>query len=338
MLRALQLAKNGLGSTYPNPMVGCVIVYNDKIIGEGWHHQAGQAHAEVNAIESVKDKALLKNSTIYVTLEPCSHFGKTPPCADRIIAEGIPRVVVGSTDPNPKVSGNGIKKLQDAGCEVVNGVLENQCREINKRFFTFQTKNRPFIILKWAENSNRLIAPLSKDHQAPVWITNIFSRQIAHKMRAQEQAILIGTNTAHSDNPSLTTRDWHGASPLRIIIDRRGVLSLDLNAFDGHAKTLVFTEVDIDNTETIRYKKVDFNNDLPNQICETLYELNIQSLIIEGGAQTLQHFIAANLWDEAYIFSGATSFSEGIAAPTISGRIITETSLVQDQLTIYKND
>ncbi len=194
MMRCIELAKNGLGYTYPNPLVGSVIVYKDRIIGEGWHFQAGKPHAEVNAIQSVKDKSLLKQATIYVSLEPCSHFGKTPPCADLIITTGIKNVVVGSLDPNPKVSGRGIKKLEEAGCSVTTGVLEKECDTLNKRFFTFHKQKRPYIILKWAQTKNGFIAPLTRDKQAPVWISTIGSRQLVHKWRAEEQAILVGTN------------------------------------------------------------------------------------------------------------------------------------------------
>ena len=222
MLRCLQLAKNGLGSTYPNPMVGSVIVYEDRIIGEGWHQQAGQPHAEVNAVNSVNDQSLLDKATIYVSLEPCSHFGKTPPCSDLIIAKGIKKVVIGTVDPFAEVAGRGIKKLIDAGCEVLVGVLEQECQQLNKRFFTFHQKKRPYIILKWAESLDGFIAPEAKSRSSrePVWITNSYSKQLVHKWRAEEQSILVGTKTVEADNPSLTTRDWSGKSPTRIVLDR----------------------------------------------------------------------------------------------------------------------
>ena len=223
MSRCIELAKKGLGNTYPNPLVGSVIVNDGSIIGEGWHHKAGEAHAEINAIDSVNDPGLLSSSTIYVSLEPCSHFGRTPPCASRIVSEGIKKVVIGSTDPNPKVSGKGIQMLRDAGCEITIGVLEKECDILNKRFFTFQQKKRPYIFLKWAQTTDGFIAPLERGKKTePVWISNPFSKQLVHKMRAHEAAILVGTQTVIDDNPSLTTREWDGLSPLRIALGQEG--------------------------------------------------------------------------------------------------------------------
>ena len=230
--RCLQIAKNGLGTTRPNPMVGAVIVYNEKIIGEGFTSPYGQAHAEVNAINAVKDKSLLSQSTIYVTLEPCSHYGKTPPCSDLIIDNKIPNVVIGCIDDNPEVAGKGIQKLRDAGCNVIVGVLEKDCKTHLKRFFTFHNKKRPYIILKWAETKDGFIAPQTKDEQKPVWITNIYSRQLVHKWRAEEQAILVGTNTVIEDNPSLTVRDWYGNNPIRIVLDRNSKLDTSFSVFN----------------------------------------------------------------------------------------------------------
>ncbi|MCB0465788.1 MAG: bifunctional diaminohydroxyphosphoribosylaminopyrimidine deaminase/5-amino-6-(5-phosphoribosylamino)uracil reductase RibD, partial [Aequorivita sp.] len=300
MLRCIQLAKNGLGTTYPNPLVGSVVVHDNKIIGEGWHYKAGQPHAEVNAIKSVEKQELLKEATIYVGLEPCSHFGKTPPCADLIIARGIKKVVVGSLDPNPKVAGRGIKKLMEAGCEVIVGVLDNECNVLNKRFFTFHQKKRPFIFLKWGETADGFISPKNetRNKKEPVWITNEFSRQLVHKMRAEEQAILVGTNTVLKDNPSLTVRDWAGESPVRIVIDRKLKLLKDFSVFDGIIKTIVFNEKESKTSEKIEFEKINFSEEIPQQICETLFKKNVQSVIVEGGAKTLQTFIDANLWDE----------------------------------------
>ncbi|WP_339661602.1 bifunctional diaminohydroxyphosphoribosylaminopyrimidine deaminase/5-amino-6-(5-phosphoribosylamino)uracil reductase RibD [Croceibacter atlanticus] len=323
--RCLQLAKKGLGTTYPNPMVGSVIVYDNKIIGEGWHQKAGLAHAEVNAINAVKDKSLLKKSTIYVSLEPCSHYGKTPPCADLIIANNIPNVVIGTVDPFAKVKGQGIKKLLDAGCKITVGVLEDECQELNKRFFTFHNSKRPYIILKWAESNDAFLAPKTKHKQQPVWITNLVSRQLVHKWRAEEQAILVGTKTVKDDNPSLTTRDWSGSNPTRLVIDRNNVLDKSLSVFNDKAETVVFSE----NTSN-------FNN-LPQHICEYCHTNNLQSIIVEGGAQTLQHFINANLWDEARVFKGDVMFYEGTKAPLITGSIIHKETLQNDTLTIYTN-
>ena len=252
--RCIQLAKNGLGTTYPNPMVGSVIVYNDEIIGEGWHQKAGESHAEVNAINSVKDKSLLSKSTIYVSLEPCSHFGKTPPCCDLIIKNNIPNVVIGTVDPFAKVAGNGIKKLLEAGKNVTIGILEDECNDLNKRFFTFHTKKRPYIILKWAESADGFIAPSSKDKKEPVWITNEISRQLVHKWRSEEQAILVGTQTVLDDNPSLTTRDWFGKNPIRIVLDQNNKISKENHIFDSQAKTLSISKDEINFNNNSNFK------------------------------------------------------------------------------------
>jgi len=324
--RCIEIAKNGLGTTAPNPMVGSVIVYKNQIIGEGYTSPFGGPHAEVNAIQSVTDKTLLKEATIYVTLEPCSHFGKTPPCSDLIIKHQIPNVVIGTTDTHSKVAGNGIKKLIEAGCHVTVGVLEIACLEHHKRFFTFHNKKRPYIILKWAETADGFIAPKTRNEQKPVWITNEFSRQLVHKWRAEEQAILIGTNTAMADNPSLTVRDWTGKNPIRFVIDKQQKLSNDLAVFNNEAETIRITESDIN-----------FNKPLAIQIGEFLHKKNIQSIIIEGGAQTLQTFIDENLWDEARVFTGKTTFTEGTKAPSFSGELLEETSIQDDTLRIYKN-
>ena len=338
MFRCLQLAKNGLGSTYPNPMVGSVIVHSNLIIGEGWHKKAGEAHAEVNAVNSVKNKELLKDSTIYVSLEPCSHFGKTPPCSDLIIANGIKKVVIGTVDPFAEVSGRGIKKLLEAGCEVQVGVLERECREINKRFFTFHTKKRPYIILKWAESVDGFLAPHFKMRalREPVWITNSASRQLVHKWRAEEQSILIGTNTAIADNPTLTTRDWFGNSPVRVILDRKLKINSESNVFDLSVKTLIITEQDAVSTDKITYYKADFSANLPEQLCDIIYKEGLQSVIIEGGAQTLRSFIEANLWDEARVLKGNVNFESGIKSPILKNYRVGEKSMYTgDQLTYY---
>ena len=312
--RCLQIAKNGLGTTRPNPMVGACIVYDGKIIGEGFTSTYGDNHAEVNAIDAVKDKTQLPKSTLYVTLEPCSHFGKTPPCSDLIIEYKIPKVIIGCVDDNPMVGGKGIEKLRAAGCNVVVGVLENKCKSHHKRFFTFHHKKRPYIILKWAETKDGYIAPKSKNEKKPVWITNSYSRQLVHRWRAEEQAILVGTNTVLEDNPSLTVRDWTGTNPIRIVLDKESKLNKDFSVFDSEAETIRITEKDID-----------FNKNIGFQISNLLYKRNINSIIIEGGAKTLQTFIDENLWDEARIFIGSTEFNDGIKAPTFSGKLISET-------------
>ncbi|MFO8147793.1 MAG: bifunctional diaminohydroxyphosphoribosylaminopyrimidine deaminase/5-amino-6-(5-phosphoribosylamino)uracil reductase RibD [Bacteroidota bacterium] len=344
--RCIQLAQNGLGTTYPNPLVGSVLTYQNKIIGEGWHRKAGEPHAEVNAIRAVKDPSLLKKSTIYVSLEPCSHYGKTPPCSDLIIASGIKKVVIGIVDPFAKVRGRGIKKLLDAGCEVSVGILEDECRELNKRFFTFHEKKRPYIILKWALTENNFIAPSSKEERVPVWITNKYSRQIVHKWRSEEQAILVGTNTAIADNPKLNTRLWEGSNPVRILIDQNLRTPIGSALLDGSVETIVitsqaskdsFTQDDPGKNELI-LEAIDFNKEIASQIADVLYTHDLQSVIIEGGGKTLQTFINAGLWDEARIFTGEALFPEGVKAPDFKGKLAREQNLGSDKLKIYIND
>ncbi|MGB1209980.1 MAG: bifunctional diaminohydroxyphosphoribosylaminopyrimidine deaminase/5-amino-6-(5-phosphoribosylamino)uracil reductase RibD [Lacinutrix venerupis] len=318
MHRAIQIAKNGLGKTRPNPMVGAVIVYNNKIISEGFTSKYGGNHAEVNAINAVKDKSLLQQSTLYVTLEPCSHYGKTPPCSDLIIHYKIPNVVIGCVDDNPEVAGKGIKKLIDSGCKVTVGVLESKCKAHHKRFFTFHNKQRPYIILKWAETNNGFIAPATKNEQKPIWITNKTSRQLVHKWRAEEQAILVGTNTVVKDNPTLTVRDWTGENPIRVVLDKNNLLSKAYNIFNTEAETLIIKEHSLKET------------------CQYLYKKNINSIIIEGGAKTLQLFIDKQLWDEARVFKGALEFKEGVKAPVFSGNLISEQTIFNDVLKIYE--
>ncbi|WP_282122202.1 bifunctional diaminohydroxyphosphoribosylaminopyrimidine deaminase/5-amino-6-(5-phosphoribosylamino)uracil reductase RibD [Algibacter mikhailovii] len=325
--RCLDIAKKGLGTTRPNPSVGCVIVHNNQIIGEGFTSKYGGNHAEVNAINSVTKTNLLKESTLYVTLEPCAHYGKTPPCSDLIIKHNIPRVVIGCMDDNEKVAGKGIKKLEDAGCQVIVGVLEKLCKIHHKRFFTFHNKKRPYIILKWAETNDGYIAPAIRDEQKPVWITNVFSRQLVHKWRTEEQSILIGTNTAIADNPSLTARDWSGNQPIRVVLDKEGKLPQNFNIFNKASSTISITKSDID-----------FSQNIVEQICNLLYDKNINSLIVEGGTKTLQSFIDENLWDEARVFIGNTAFNSGVIAPKLSGHLVSEVSILNDSLKTYLND
>ena len=320
MQRAIQIANNGLGTTRPNPMVGAVIVYNNKIIGEGFTSKYGGNHAEVNAINSVTDKSFLAKSTIYVTLEPCSHYGKTPPCSDLILHHKIPNVVIGCVDDNPQVAGKGIKKLMEAGCNVTIGVLEKECKDHHKRFFTFHNKKRPYIILKWAETNDGFIAPTSRDEQKPVWITNQLSRQLVHKWRAEEQAILVGTNTVIKDNPSLTVRDWTGENPIRVVLDRNSLLSNAYTIFNNDAETLTFKDHTL------------------IEVCDHLHQQNINSIIIEGGSKTLQLFIDEKLWDEARIFKGKIDFKDGVKAPKFSGSLTSEEKILDDTLRIYKNN
>lgn len=339
--RCIELAKNGLGTTYPNPMVGSVIVVNNTIIGEGWHKKSGEPHAEVNAINSVKDRSLLKEATIYVSLEPCSHFGKTPPCANLIVHSGIKKVVIGILDSNSKVSGKGIQYLKDNGCNVETGVLEEECYNLNKRFFTFQNKKRPFIIVKWAETKDGFIDKLRdlNSEKTPNWISNKYSQQFVHKMRAKEQAILVGTKTALNDNPSLTVRSWAGEHPLRIVLDRKSKIPRDYKLLNDGFKTIVFSEVKhiIDSYGNVIFERIDFRENVPQQVCDVLYKYEIQSLIIEGGKQTLQSFIDASLWDEAYIFTGDVSFKSGLKAPVIKNASSEINKIGNDILTIYSN-
>ncbi|WP_281298405.1 bifunctional diaminohydroxyphosphoribosylaminopyrimidine deaminase/5-amino-6-(5-phosphoribosylamino)uracil reductase RibD [Flavobacterium limnophilum] len=336
--RCIELAKNGLGTTYPNPMVGSVIVCDGKIIGEGWHKKSGEPHAEVNAVNAVKDKSLLKKSTIYVSLEPCSHFGKTPPCCDLIIENKIPNVVIGTVDPNIKVAGNGIKKLLEAGANVTVGILETECNELNKRFFTFHEKKRPYIILKWAESQDGFIAPLTKQEQKPVWITNEFSRQLVHKWRSEEQAILVGTQTVIDDNPKLDTRDWSGNNPVRIVLDQHNRIPKDSRIFNNQAKTIVLTNSsNTINEENIIFEIIDFKQNVASQIADFLYRHQIQSVIVEGGRQTLQTFIDENLWDEARLFVGNNSFKKGIKAPIIALKNSIKQTIGNDTVIISRN-
>lgn len=323
--RCLQIAKNGLGTTRPNPMVGAIIVHNNSVIGEGFTSPYGHNHAEVNAITSVKDKTLLEKSTLYVTLEPCSHYGKTPPCSDLIVSHKIPEVIIGCVDDNPEVAGKGIAKLEASGCKVTVGILEAECKDHHKRFFTFHNKKRPYIILKWAETKDGFIAPLFKDEKKPVWITNTYSRLIVHKWRAEEQAILVGTHTVIEDNPSLTVRSWTGENPIRIVIDKNFKLNSDLNIFN-------------DKAESIRIKNGDINYEKPiaSQICDLLYSKHINSIIIEGGAKTLQTFIDEKLWDEARVLVGKPEFNKGTKAPILKGQLVSEHKILDDALKLYK--
>lgn len=338
--RCINLAENGFGTTFPNPMVGSVIVYENQIIGEGWHKKAGEPHAEVNAIRSVKDKSLLKKATIYVSLEPCSHFGKTPPCCDLIIEHQIPNVVVGTVDPNEKVAGNGIKKLIAAGANVTVGVLEKECNELNKRFFTFHQQKRPYIILKWAQSQDGFLSPEKEIEQdrKPVWITNAYSRQLVHKWRSEEQAILAGTQTVIDDNPKLNTRDWSGNNPVRVVLDQNNRIPKDSFVFDNTVKTIVFTKSETNlSAENTNFEVIDFNQNIIPQILAVLHQNQIQSIIIEGGLQTLQSFIDENIWDEARIFIGNISFEKGTKAPMIQMKNPIKTYIQSDELLNIRN-
>lgn len=340
MQRCLDLALLGIGSVSPNPMVGAVIVHEGVVIGEGYHQQYGQAHAEVNAVNQVLERfenaaELLKNSTIYVSLEPCAHYGKTPPCADLIIKHHIPKAVVGCRDPFEQVNGKGIEKLKEAGVEVITSVLDEECKWLNRRFFTRVKKQRPYIILKWAQTNDRFFAPEDKTQY---WITGEESSRLVHKWRSEEDAILIGKNTAVIDNPKLNTRYWPGKSPKRIVIDRRLELANDLNIYDKSVETLIFNEIKTDIDGNIKYIALeDFERFVPQYILFQLYLQDIQSVIIEGGARTLNSFIEAGLWDEARIFTGQVVLEHGIKAPGISGTVGEELMSGTDRLQILYN-
>ena len=317
MRRCIELAKNGLCNVAPNPMVGAVIVCDGCIIGEGYHVRCGEAHAEVNAIRSVKDESLLKRSTIYVSLEPCSHYGKTPPCADLIIEKQIPRIVIGCRDPFSKVAGRGIQKLQNAGREVIVGVLEEECLHLIRRFITFNTLRRPFITLKWAESADRFI-DIERIDGNPVLLSSPLTSMLVHKKRAENTAIMVGRRTALLDNPSLTVRNWYGRNPIRIVLDRNLSLPNDLQIFNGEVPTLVFTEKEHPEEKSVSYITIDFGHNPLKLIMEELYPRNIQSLLVEGGSQLLQSFIDNELWDEAYIEKCPKRLYSGVKAPEIS--------------------
>lgn len=308
-------------------MVGCVIVLNNKIIGEGYTSPFGGAHAEVNAINSVANKEDLKNSTLYVTLEPCNHYGKTPPCCDLIINYKIPKVVIGCLDPNEKVNGKGIAKLKASGCEVITEFESELCNRHHKRFLTFFKKKRPYIILKWAQTKNGYVAPKSKIKESPVYITSKSSRQIVHKWRSEEQAILVGFNTIIQDNPKLTTRMVKGGNPIRIVVcDDRKIVK-KFNIFNDEAETII-----------INLDSINKNISNAKKICDTLFKNNIISVIVEGGPKTMNYFLMENLWDEARIFIGEKEFSNGIKAPEIELKNSLFKLIDNDKLYIIENE
>jgi diaminohydroxyphosphoribosylaminopyrimidine deaminase/5-amino-6-(5-phosphoribosylamino)uracil reductase len=335
-LRTLQLALNGLGRVAPNPMVGSVIVLDDKIIGEGYHQEFGGPHAEVNAIASVKDESLLRKATLYVNLEPCAHYGKTPPCAELIIKKQIPNIVIGQLDPFPAVSGKGMQMLLNAGINAIVGNHVEQCRFINRRFLTFHEQKRPFYILKWAQTIDGYIdiARTTDTPQAPTWITDEHTRILVHKWRSEEQAILIGTNTALFDNPRLNTRDFYGKNPIRLVLDRQLRLPNSLHVFDKSVKTFVFTEKQKKDEENLEYIQIDFSK-LLEELSAFCYEKQIQSVIVEGGARLLNTFIQQNLWNEARVFVGNTSFGKGIAAPSMNSMPASIENLPNSMLKIW---
>jgi diaminohydroxyphosphoribosylaminopyrimidine deaminase/5-amino-6-(5-phosphoribosylamino)uracil reductase len=338
MQRCFDLAKQGIAQVSPNPMVGCVIVYRDEIIGEGYHQKFGAAHAEVNAINAVLEKygsragEMLKEASVYVNLEPCAHFGKTPPCADLLVQHQVKKVIIANVDTYSAVNGKGIAKLKAAGIEVKTGVLESDGAWLNRRFFTRNNLHRPYIILKWAQTKNRFFAPLNNEQR---WISGEESKKLVHCWRNEEDAILVGKNTAMIDNPQLTNRLCEGKNPIRILIDKNLDVSPTSNLFDKAAKTLVLNEIKTERIDNVQYIQLeDMHFYLPQKIAYQLFMLDIQSVIIEGGMQILSQFIAANLWDEARIFTSETAWPAGMLAPSLEGKTIHEQKLGSDTLTI----
>ncbi|TAH21450.1 MAG: bifunctional diaminohydroxyphosphoribosylaminopyrimidine deaminase/5-amino-6-(5-phosphoribosylamino)uracil reductase RibD [Cytophagales bacterium] len=339
MNRALELALSGRGLVSPNPMVGCVIVHEDKIIGEGYHKRFGEPHAEVNAINAVADKELLKEATLYVNLEPCSHFGKTPPCADFIIRHQLKKVVVANLDTNPLVAGKGIQKLRNAGIEVQVGVQEKEGKNLNKRFFTFVQRMRPFIVLKWAETADGFVAHENYDSK---WISNSLSRKLVHKWRSEEDAVMIGTNTAFYDNPILNVRDWVGRNPVRVVIDKDLRLPITLHLFDHSQPTICYNTLKDNVTPNLEYIKIKDGKSesyrfLP-QVIENLHAKRFQSVMVEGGSGIINSLLADDLWDEIRVFRSAICFGKGIKAPQIRGVLFDKEHLQGDDLLIYRRE
>ncbi|MEY4572235.1 MAG: riboflavin biosynthesis protein RibD [Bacteroidota bacterium] len=317
MWRCIQLAQLGGGYVFPNPLVGCVIVKNNRIIGEGYHKKAGEAHAEVEAVESILNKEEIEGAIVYVSLEPCSHFGKTPPCADLLIQLKVKQVVIGCMDLNPKVAGKGIEKLKRSGIEVISGVLEEECKKLNKRFFTFHEKQRPFVILKWAQTLDGFLDRSRLDNKTGInWISAPETKALVHKWRSQEHAILVGRNTILHDNPSLTVREFHGKNPIRIVIDSQLQLKNDMNIFSKDAPTIIFNRVKNHTNNNVEWVKIPETS--TSNILTELYNRGIQSVFVEGGSRTLQYFIVDNVWDEARVIVGDKKFEDGVRAPLIS--------------------
>lgn len=342
MQRCLELAAMGMGNVSPNPLVGCVIVSGGQIIGEGYHAQFGQAHAEVNAVHAVIEKygdkaaALLSQATAYVSLEPCAHFGKTPPCADLLIRHGLKKVVIGNKDPFDQVDGKGIQKLKAAGIEVVSGIFEDECSRLNRRFFTRIRKQRPYIILKWATTADGYFAP---KNMAQKWISGPLAKKIVHKWRTEEDAVLVAKLTAMADNPKLNAREWPGKNPIRILVDRHLQVPQTNHLYNDQAKTVIFNELKTEVQHNIHYIQMeDMQYYLPQKIAFQLYLMDIQSVIIEGGANILHQFIHGGLWDEARVFTANKTWNEGIASPQIHGLITDQFNIGKDKLTIFQNN
>lgn len=333
MLRALQLARQGAGHTSPNPMVGAVIVSSDgTIIGEGWHRKCGEAHAEVNAVSVVRDVNLLRESTIYVTLEPCSHYGKTPPCAGMLIERGVSRVVVGTLDPFVKVAGRGVRMLRDAGIEVVVGVLERECRELNRRFMTAHMTGRPWVQLKWAQTADGFIALPPEAGENPLHMSTPVTMRLMHRQRSLCDAIVVGAATACIDNPSLTTRQWPGKSPLRVVLSRDLSISDNLKLLHDWLPTIVYNHVKNETIGAVEYVKLDTS--LPQFWLEDLYDRGVTSVMVEGGANVLQGIIDAGAWDEARIEVSPRRVGQGVAAPVIDGAVTARHSIDGNVITL----
>lgn len=339
--RCLEIAENGYSKVEPNPYVGCVIVHDDCIIGEGWHRKFGEAHAEVNAIASVKDKQLLKDSTLYVNLEPCSHFGKTPPCADLIVQHGIPSVHISMQDPNPRVAGKGIAKLRNAGIIVTVGELEDEAKFLNRRFVTFHAQNRPYVILKWAQTADSFIDIDRSDPDLKTednWISGQELKVLVHKWRAQEMGILVGRKTVENDNPELTVREWEGKNPVRIILANREIDEHKYQVFNAEAETWVIQPFKEGNSDMAHYIRLPELKNNAQNILELLYQRFIFSLIIEGGRETFDMFIESGLWDEARVITGAKKFTKGLKAPDLPEATLIRTETHgSDSLKIYMN-
>lgn len=334
MRRVMDLARLGSGNVSSNPMVGCVIVKDDEIIGEGYHERFGQPHAEVNAIHSVKDKSKLEGSTLYVNLEPCSHYGKTPPCSNLIVEHKIARVVFATIDPNPLVAGAGFEFLMSNGIEVIQGVLEEEGRELNCRFLTYIEKQRPYIILKWAETADGFIAKENFDSK---WISNDISRKLVHKWRSEEDVVLIGTNTALYDNPRLNVRDWTGRNPVRAFIDKQLQVPIGAHLLDGTQETICYNYIEQDVRNLVEYVKVDPMDDMIDVIVNDMYIRKHLSILVEGGTQLLNAFIKKGLWDEIRIFRSSTEFGTGIESPIIRAKAYSHEMILNDELIVYKN-
>jgi diaminohydroxyphosphoribosylaminopyrimidine deaminase / 5-amino-6-(5-phosphoribosylamino)uracil reductase len=339
MYRCIELAKLGAGNVAPNPMVGAVLVYEEKIIGEGFHENYGQAHAEVNCINSVSEenKSFISRSTLYVSLEPCTHHGKTPPCSDLIIQYKIPKVVISIRDPFKEVNGKGIEKLRSAGVEVIHGILEEQCKELNKRFFTFHTHHRPYVLLKWAQTAD---GKMSSGTGERLYISNEITNRLVHKWRSEEAAILVGTNTALLDDPALNVRSWTGTDPVRLVIDMGLGLPSHLKLFDESQRTIVFNTIKHQEDGNPGYYQVTADVSLVRQLLNACYQLNIQSILVEGGSKMLQSFIDDGCWDEARVITNTSLFSPaGLSSPVLTnGKNLYNQKIGTDEVAYFRNE